>query len=427
MAPRLDRSSSILIVGGGTFGTSAAFHLANRGYKNVTVLDRFPPPSEIAAGNDINKVIRADYPEPLYANLATESVERWSDPNGLYAGLYHRTGWLLAAPENGSSLSFIQGSIETARDRRHPAAKFITPDEVRQTWPAYCGPMEGWEVFHNSSGGWADARTALKRMADAAIAKGVKYLCGDTGYVKQLLFDYAGNCIGAKSADGSANLADHVILAAGAAAGHILDMEGQLVAKGHTVGHIQLSPEEVEKYRNVPIIDHFEGGIMFPPQADGIIKIGAVQFVTNRDPNHRGSPSLPRYRCDHPLDTVPKPVEDRIRAWVRQLTPELAQRLWFETRICWDADMPDLNFLIDNHPAHEGLSLAVGGSAHGFKFLPVIGKYIVDMLEGKLDAQTQQKWRWRPGLRVDHIPDPHILPLIDLNGVPGWGTETAKL
>ncbi|KAI7083425.1 hypothetical protein KC356_g7572 [Hortaea werneckii] len=396
---------STLIVGGGTFGTSTAFHLAKRGYKNVTVLDRFPPPSEIAAGNDINKVIRADYPEPLYANLATESVEQWSDPNGLYAGLYHRTGWLLAAPSNGSSLLFIQGSIETARDRGHQAARPITPNEVRQTWPAYCGPMEGWEVFHNSSGGWADARTALKRMAHAAIAKGVKYLCGDPGV----------------------NFADHVVLAAGAAAGSIIDMEGQLVAKGHAVGHIQSSPDEVEKYKDIPIIDHFEGGIMFPPQADGIIKIGAVQFVTNHDPKHRGSPSLPRYRCDHPDDTVPKPVEGRIRAWVGRLTPELAQRLWFETRICWDADMPDFNFRIDNHPTHQGLSLAVGGSAHGFKFLPVIGKYIVDMLEGKLDAQTQQKWRWRPGLNVGHVPDPHPLPLIDLNDVPGWGTETAKL
>ncbi|KAI6873104.1 hypothetical protein KC343_g1408 [Hortaea werneckii] len=370
MAPKLDRSNSILIVGGGTFGTSTAFHLAKRGYKNVTVLDRFPPPSETAAANDINKVIRADYPEPLYASLATESVEQWRDPNGLYAGLYHRTGWLLAAPENGSSLPFIQGSIETAR---------------------------------------------------------VKYLCGDAGHVKELLFDDAGNCLGTKSADGSTNLADHVILAAGAAAGSILDMEGQLVAKGHTVGHIQLSPEEIEKYKNFPIIDHFEGGIMFPPQKDGIIKIGAVQFVTNCDPKHKGSPSLPRYRCDHPHDTVPKPVEDRIRAWVRQLTPELAERLWFETRICWDADMPDFNFLIDKHPAHQGLSLAVGGSAHGFKFLPVIGKYIVDMLEGKLDAQIQQKWRWRPGLKVGHVQDPHPLPLIDLNDVPGWGAETAKL
>lgn len=119
----------------------------------MTVLDRFPPPSETAAANDINKVIRADYPEPLYASLATESVEQWRDPNGLYAGLYHRTGWLLAAPENGSSLPFIQGSIETARDRGHPAARPINPDAIRQIWPAYCGPMEGWKVFHNSSGG----------------------------------------------------------------------------------------------------------------------------------------------------------------------------------------------------------------------------------------------------------------------------------
>lgn len=53
----LDLSSSILIVGAGTWGCSTALHLARRGYKNVTVLDPHPVPSPIAAGNDVNKIM----------------------------------------------------------------------------------------------------------------------------------------------------------------------------------------------------------------------------------------------------------------------------------------------------------------------------------------------------------------------------------
>lgn len=169
-------------------------------------------------------------------------------------------------------------------------------------------------------------------------------------------------------------------------------------------------------------------GILFPPQGNGIIKIGAVNFVTNYAPTHP-TLSLPRYRSDNPQDDIPKPIEDHLRNWLRELAPALADREWFETRICWDADMADYNFLIGSHPEHSGLKLAVGGSAHGFKFLPVIGKYIVQMLEGKLEPEIEKKWKWRPGAKLEQgEANPHPNPLLDLNALPEWReTEKARL
>lgn len=57
MLGKLQHSSSILIVGGGTWGCSTALHLARRGYTNVTLLEPYPIPSAISAGNDINKIV----------------------------------------------------------------------------------------------------------------------------------------------------------------------------------------------------------------------------------------------------------------------------------------------------------------------------------------------------------------------------------
>lgn len=54
---QVSHDSSILIIGAGTWGCSTALHLARRGYKNMTVLDPYPVPSPIAAGNDINKIV----------------------------------------------------------------------------------------------------------------------------------------------------------------------------------------------------------------------------------------------------------------------------------------------------------------------------------------------------------------------------------
>lgn len=67
MASRLTVHSTILIIGGGTWGCSTALHLVRRGYKNVTVLEANSIPSAISAGNDINKIIEQGlfYP-PFY-------------------------------------------------------------------------------------------------------------------------------------------------------------------------------------------------------------------------------------------------------------------------------------------------------------------------------------------------------------------------
>lgn len=90
-----------------------------------------------------------------------------------------------------------------------------------------------------------------------------------------------------------------------------------------------------------------------------------------------------------------------------------------------DGDTPDSEFLITPCPDHEGLKIAVGGSAHGFKFLPVIGKHIADMIEGTLDPLLADKWRWRPGAKPN-APDPFHLPLKDINDLPEF-QSTAKL
>jgi sarcosine oxidase/L-pipecolate oxidase len=87
------QESSILIIGGGTFGTSSAYHLAQRGYTSVKVLNRFALPYLEATDNDINQVVRANYPEPLDARLACEASALWSSSTGLFKGIVPQN-WL---------------------------------------------------------------------------------------------------------------------------------------------------------------------------------------------------------------------------------------------------------------------------------------------------------------------------------------------
>lgn len=53
---------------------------------------------------------------------------------------------------------------------------------------------------------------------------------------------------------------------------------------------------------------------------------------------------------------------------------------------------PTADFLIAPHPSVQGIHLATGGSAHAWKFLPILGDYIVDSVEGKLSQELADKW-----------------------------------
>ena len=259
MSPPQLNERSVIIIGGGTFGTSTAYHLSERGYKNVKVLDRWAPPSCEASGNDINKVVRADYGQQLYANLGQEAMNIWKDPTHILNPFFHGTGWLIGA--SNDSIPFMHASLKTLERLGYKSAGFVTREEVHARWPKFSGALEDWKIIWNAAAGWANADKAVAALARSAMSKGVRYISGDSGHVEQLLFDGDSKCTGVMCADGSSHFADVVILAAGAAAASILDMEGQLIAKGHTVVHVQLTPEEVEHYKDIPILDNLEDGM----------------------------------------------------------------------------------------------------------------------------------------------------------------------
>jgi glycine/D-amino acid oxidase-like deaminating enzyme len=70
------------------------------------------------------------------------------------------------------------------------------------------------------------------------------------------------------------------------------------------------------------------------------------------------------------------------------------------TRLCPYCDTADEDFWIAAHPERAGLTVAGGGSGHGFKFAPVLGPIIADAVEGKSNA-TSEKFRWRPEVKME--------------------------
>ncbi len=97
---------------------------------------------------------------------------------------------------------------------------------------------------------------------------------------------------------------------------------------------------------------------------------------------------------------IPFEAEKRVRDFLHATMPHLAERPFSFARICWCADTPDRNFLIDQHPQLKNLVLAVGGSGHGFMHITSIGGFVTDAMEGVLDARLKEAFRWRPETAV---------------------------
>lgn len=66
-----NKQSPVLILGSGAWGLSTALHLERSGYTDVTVFDRAEAiPSPYSAAFDLNKIVRPEYEDPFYTDLA---------------------------------------------------------------------------------------------------------------------------------------------------------------------------------------------------------------------------------------------------------------------------------------------------------------------------------------------------------------------
>jgi sarcosine oxidase len=70
---------------------------------------------------------------------------------------------------------------------------------------------------------------------------------------------------------------------------------------------------------------------------------------------------------------------ERVRAFLRRRMP-LANGELANAKVCLYTNTSDETFVIDRHPAASGVAFASACSGHGFKFAPVIGEILADLV-----------------------------------------------
>ena len=95
-----------------------------------------------------------------------------------------------------------------------------------------------------------------------------------------------------------------------------------------------------------------------------------------------------------------------------------------------DTETANEDFVICRHPRHKGLIITTGGSGHAFKFLPTIGTWVSQLLDGTLPKALEEKWQWGASTSVinKHKAKPMFAaPIQELSDLPGWQSRSAKL
>lgn len=110
---------------------------------------------------------------------------------------------------------------------------------------------------------------------------------------------------------------------------------------------------------------------------------------------------ITRWTAPETITGLPEKSVQVIRTFLDPYLPELRENGLHVTgtRLCWYTDSFDNQFVVDAVPGKAGVMIATGGSGHAFKFLPVLGSFVADRIEGgaksAVGKEMLQRWQWR--------------------------------
>lgn len=270
-------------------------------------------------------------------------------------------------------------------------------------------------------GGTAIADKACRFALHKAQNLGVKFTFGvETGCLVNLVHD-GGRVTGIKTRDGKLHKAKLVVLACGGWTPSLLpQLDGLCETTAGSVALLKIPKSSPLYNRFAPekfpswtfnMRHGAEGGLYgFARDDEGWLKFGyrGTKYTNpaiQADGKERSTP-VTRW-SEEKITTIPEQALRVIRRFIAENLPELVDEGIdvSMTRMCWYTDTFDNHFLIDYVPeTNDSLMVVTGGSGHAFKYLPNIGQWVMDIMEGKSAEKPVTKlWQWRT-LNINEKP-----------------------
>ncbi|MBM3177091.1 MAG: N-methyl-L-tryptophan oxidase [Bacteroidetes bacterium] len=375
----MDASFDVVVLGVGSMGSAACYHLAKRGM-SVLGLEQSSIVHEFGSHYGQSRIIRKAYFEhPDYVPLLKRSYELWNvleQETG--TRLYTETGLLYAGRKDSM---LMKGVRESAGIHDIPI-EFFDFDRLKKVYPPF-SLHPGHDIIFESGAGFLEPERCIEAHVEQAKISGAQI----RSHEKVLGWAKSGSGYEVTTNKGI-YAAEKLVLTAGAWIGGLLpQVSQQLKVTRQTVfwmatKHPDLfSPErfpcwlaETENSGDVYYgFPNLQAGVYGPLHGLKIAQHNPGQ-VTDADSVDR---------------MVSAEEKDAMRAVMEEIFPgEYAGLL--HTKVCLYTYSPDEHFIIDVSKDDPNLIFAAGFSGHGFKFCSVVGEVLADLAQdGKSSLPVQ--------------------------------------
>jgi monomeric sarcosine oxidase len=363
---------AVIVIGGGTMGTAAAWELAKRGERAI-VFEQFGHVHAFGAHSGQTRVIRHAYAEGAdYVPLVLRADDLWEelqDTSGIK--VFHRVGAL--------ELMTGEGSDHAVRARASAAKhnvpfEWLQADEIRRRWPQF-QIGDDWEGGFGERSGFLEVEPALRAMASLARQGGVEV----REHEPVTTWGAEADGVWVETASGR-HTADRLIVTPGSWANRMLgDLGLPITVRRKTLFWLEVRDPSRFAPERFPVYIADRPGLElygFPIHGQRGLKCA----------NHfGGEPTTP--------ETVDRTVHAEENAEIVEDAGWLFGREQFTGRVlssavCLYASTPDHDFMIDRHPAYSNVVFGAGFSGHGFKFTPAIGELLVQLAFGETQTRS---------------------------------------
>jgi monomeric sarcosine oxidase len=373
-AAPMSSKTHVAVIGAGVFGAWTAHHLLRAGHR-VTLIDSHGPAHSRASSGGESRLTRAAYgKDAIYTRMARDSLPQWqalSAVSGL--PIFVPCGILFFFP---TEEPFVRDSI-AAHKRFKLATEVLTQAEMARRFPMidFSGIAVG---LYEPGFGALMARRAVLTLVDRLVKAGGAYVKGNV----LSLPPEAGRIDSILLASGERIRADRFVFAAGPWLPKLFpDVVGPRILPTRQEVFFFAPPAGDRRFLSgaMPGWADFNGGDIFYGFPD--LESRGVKFAHDA----HGVPVDPDTQDRRPTEAALA----EIIAFRDRRFPALRGAPLTEARVCQYENSSNGDFLIDFHPRLANVLLVGGGSGHGFKHGPEVGRYAAALLAGSAKPEPR--------------------------------------
>lgn len=365
-------TTDVIVLGAGGAGSAAAYYLARRGQR-VLLLEQFAIDHPYGSSFGNSRIIRYMYDHATYVGMAKAAYPLWyalQDEAG--ERLLYETGGLDFGRRGAPTLEATLNAVK----QFGIAVEQLTPAEGMRRYPQFRFD-DDMTILYQRDYGLLNASACVKAHVRLAARHGVVVVEN----APVIRIDVRDGGVEVVTPQGT-HAAERLIVTAGAWTAPLLAPLGvNLPLQVERVQYVFLQAPNPDDYRpgRYPIfISHLYESYEHVPYSIPDYDGAGVKLAF-----HGGEAVASADEVNRAPDTD---AVDKLRPFLRDVLPDLADAPARETHVCLYSMTPDHHFVIDQHPVHANILFASPCSGHGFKFTTLIGSMLADW---SIDGKTE--------------------------------------